>query len=104
MTSTAQLRHEIEILSKALTPDVSHLRFSTWGEFNEYYLSYLTDDEIEMYWRITYKFSLIHSDQKQGRHVSMHDDVLGYIEELNNRLNALLKPRDSSEIDKVMRE
>jgi hypothetical protein len=91
-TTTAQLKREIAIINNALNLDANaNYRFSIWGEFNENYLLNLTEAEQEMYWQITYKFALIHSDVKHGNRVGIHGDIEGYRKELTERLNELQK-------------
>jgi len=87
--SVNQLKREISVIQKALNLDLSNLRFSTWGEFNEEYLSCLSETELKQYWRLKLKFALIHSDQKHGITQTCHNWSAEYVSNLDKRLTEL---------------
>ena len=92
MTTSAQLKREIEVLSKALTLDTTNKRFSTWGEFNEGYLTLLSEAELKQYWRLVYKFALITDDiTKTGRAVTLHTWTPEYAADLEQRVKAIIE-------------
>ena len=79
-------------MQKAMcNPEEANYRFSTWGEFNEGYLMFLSEEEQKQYWNIAFKFGLIHNDYRAGRNVpTLHDgDLFGYRDELTKRLEEL---------------
>ena len=86
-----KIKSEIELIKKALnlTPDNANYRFSTWGEFNEGYLSCLSETELKQYRRLTLKFALIHDDQKHGITQNIHNWSAEYVVELDQRLKEL---------------
>ena len=88
MTTTAQLKRDIEIVNKALQIDaVKNYHFSTWGEFNETYLINLTETEKKQYWHLTLKFALMTFDIKNGREpTTIHNWTEEYVNDLEQRV------------------
>lgn len=89
MTSTAQLKREMETITRALGIADGNKRFSTWGEFNEGYLINLSETEQRQYWHLVLKFALITQDQHNGKETTIHSWTAEYAEELEERVKSL---------------
>lgn len=76
---TEKLRRDLKVVCRALSLEPNpNYRFSTWGEFNESYLSVLTDQDQEQYWRLVQLFAIIHEHYKNGHKFTIHCDIDNY--------------------------
>jgi len=88
--SISKLKREIEIVQKALKIDPNpNYRFSTWGEFNEGYLIFLSDMEREQYSHLVIKFAVIHEYDKKGQVPTIHGPVLEFRELVDKQVGEL---------------
>lgn len=87
---TQEINRNLKIIKQALNIGTdSNLRFSTWGDFNSTYLTWLSEAEKRQYNHLVFKFAVIHAYDKQGMVPSMHGDVEGFQAKIDSELKQL---------------
>ena len=101
--SAASLKREIEIIQKALKLDPNpNYGFRMWGEFNQEYLTFLSEGEQSLYRWLALKFTVIHELSKTRTVPTLHSgDIQEFMDLAHEATLKVLKAEHLDEIREI---